>query len=90
MEKRTCKNTNFLIGDMLEGGADLRNLTQRQVTRIARLLNEQPWQTLGMYTPKDKFKALCAESYQVPHVGIWIIPYNIEQPKTYCIECDHE
>jgi transposase, IS30 family len=61
-EKGTCENTNFLIRDMLEGETDFRNLTQRDVSRIAKLLNERPRQTLGMQTPKDKFKALCAES----------------------------
>ena len=61
-EKGTCENTNFLIRDMLDGETDFRNLTQRQVTRVARLLNERPRRTLGMYTPKDKFKELCAES----------------------------
>jgi len=61
-EKGTCENTNFLIRDMLEGETDFRNLSQRQVTRIARLLNERPRQTLGMSTPKDKFKELCTES----------------------------
>jgi IS30 family transposase len=62
-EKGTRKNTNFLIRDKLEGETDFRNLSQRDVARIARLLNERPRQTLGMKTPKDKFKALCAESY---------------------------
>jgi IS30 family transposase len=61
-KKGTCENTNFLIRDMLEGETNFRNLTQRHVTRIARLLNERPRQTLGMYTPKEKFKDLCAES----------------------------
>ena len=65
-EKGTCENTNFLIRDMLDGETDFRNLTQRQVTRVARLLNERPRQTLGMYTPKDKFKELCAESCWLP------------------------
>jgi transposase, IS30 family len=62
-EKGTCENTNFLIRDMLEGETDFRNLTQRQVSRIARLLNERPRKTLGMKTPKAKFKELCTESY---------------------------
>jgi IS30 family transposase len=62
-EKGTCENTNFLIRDMLEGETDFRNLTQAQVSRVARLLNERPRQTLGMETPKNKFKQLCAESY---------------------------
>lgn len=62
-EKGTCENTNFLIRDMLEGETDFRNLSQRQVGRIARLLNERPRKTIGMQTPKEKFKQLCAESY---------------------------
>lgn len=62
-EKGTCENTNFLIRDMLDGETDFRNITQRDVARIARLLNERPRQTLGMKTPKDKFRALCTESY---------------------------
>jgi transposase, IS30 family len=61
-EKGTCENTNFLIRDMLEGETDFRNLSQAQVTRVSRLLNERPRKTLGMKTPKDKFKQLCAES----------------------------
>ncbi len=62
-EKGTCENTNFLIRDMLDGETDFRNLTQRDVSRIARLLNERPRQTLGMNTPKEKFDELCAKSY---------------------------
>lgn len=61
-EKGTCENTNFLIRDMLEGETDFRNLTQAQVRRIARLLNERPRKTLGMKTPKYMFETLCAKS----------------------------
>ena len=61
-EKGTCENTNFLIRDMLDGETDFRNLSQSQVSRITRLLNERPRKTLGMKTPKEKFKELCAES----------------------------
>lgn len=61
-EKGTCENTNFLIRDMLEGETDFRNLTQAQVSRIARLLNERPRQTLGMKTPMQSFELLCAKS----------------------------
>jgi IS30 family transposase len=39
-EKGTGENTNYLIGDMLYPVDDFRELTQRDVTRIARLLNE--------------------------------------------------
>ena len=62
-EKGTCENTNFLIRDMLDGETDFRNLTQRDISRVARLLNERPRQTLGMVPPKKKFDCLCNESY---------------------------
>lgn len=61
-EKGTCENTNFLIRDMLDGETDFRNLSQREISRIAQLLNERPRQTLGMKTPKAQFKELCTES----------------------------
>lgn len=62
-EKGTCENTNFLIRDMLDGETDFRNLSQRSITRVARLLNERPRQTLGMVTPKEKLDELCVKSY---------------------------
>jgi len=62
-EKGTCENTNFLIRDMLHGITDFRMLTQSQVTRVARLLNERPRETLGFKTPKEKIIELCAKSY---------------------------
>jgi len=61
-EKGTCENTNYLIGDMLEGATDFRVLRGAQVTRVADLLNERPRQTLGFKTPKDQIMQLCAES----------------------------
>lgn len=51
---------------MLDGETDFMNLPQWYVTRIARLLSEMPQQTFGMYTPKEKFKELCAESCWLP------------------------
>lgn len=62
-EKGTCENTNFLIRDMLNGETDFRKLSQRQITRVARLLNERPRQTYGMITPEKKFDDLCVRSY---------------------------
>jgi len=57
-EKGTCENTNFLIRDMLNGEKDFRKLDQRYVSRIARLLNERPRQTLNWKTPKQAFENL--------------------------------
>jgi len=62
-EKGTCENTNFLIRDMCRDITDFRKLTQQQVHKIARLLNERPRQTLGFRTPKEKFNELCTRIY---------------------------
>jgi len=52
-EKGTCENTNGLVRDMLYEIDDFRTLKQRDVSRIARLLNERPRQTLDYRTPKE-------------------------------------
>ena len=66
--KGTCENTNFLIRDMLEGKTDFRYVSQRELSRIARLFNERPRQTLGMKTTKQKLHELCAESCRLPYL----------------------
>jgi transposase, IS30 family len=62
-EKGTCENTNYLIRDMLDGITDFRDLTQAKVSRIAKLLNQRPRQTLGFNTPEKELERLCVESY---------------------------
>jgi IS30 family transposase len=57
-EKGTCENTNYLIRDMLYPVDDFRELTQREVSRIARLLNERPRKTLDYQTPQEVFSQL--------------------------------
>jgi IS30 family transposase len=57
-EKGTCENTNYLIRDMLYPVDDFRELTQRDVSRIARLLNERPRKTLDYKTPQEVFSEL--------------------------------
>jgi IS30 family transposase len=57
-EKRTCENTNYLIWDMLYPVDDFRELTRRDVSRIARLLNERPRKTLDFRTPYEVFSEL--------------------------------
>jgi len=61
--KGTRKNTNDLVGDLLEGVTDFRVLRGAQVTRVADLLHERPRQTLGFKTPKDQIMQFWAESY---------------------------
>jgi IS30 family transposase len=57
-EKGTCENTDYLIRDMLYPADDFREATQRDVSRIARLLNERPRKTLDYKTPQEIFSQL--------------------------------
>jgi IS30 family transposase len=57
-EKATCENTNYLIRDMLYPIDDFRELTQRDVSIIAKKLNERPRKTLDFKTPKEVFSLL--------------------------------
>jgi IS30 family transposase len=57
-EKGACENTNYLIRDMLYPVDDSREVTQRDVSRIARLLNERPRKTLDFRTPYEVFSEL--------------------------------
>jgi len=57
-EKGTCENTNGLIRDMLYEVDDFRTLTQYDVSRIARLLNERPRKTLDWRSPKQAIECL--------------------------------
>jgi IS30 family transposase len=57
-EKGTCENTNYLIRDMLYPADDFRKLSQRDVSRVARLLNERPRKTLDFKTPYEVFSHL--------------------------------
>jgi IS30 family transposase len=57
-EKGTCENTNYLIRDMLYPVNDFRQLTQREVSKIVRLLNERPKKTLDFRTPYEVFSEL--------------------------------
>jgi IS30 family transposase len=52
-EKGTCGNTNYLIRDMRYPEDDFRELTRRDVSRIAASLNDRPRKTLDWKTPKE-------------------------------------
>ena len=57
-EKGTCENTNYLIRDMLGDVTDFRELNQYQVSRVAKLLNERPRETLNFNSPAKEFAFL--------------------------------
>jgi IS30 family transposase len=48
-----CENTNYQIRDMLYPKDDFRELTRRDVPRIAASLNDRPRKTLDWKPPKE-------------------------------------
>lgn len=52
-ERGTNENTNGLIRQYLPKGTSMKNLTQRQCTMIANILNDRPRKRLGFMTPAE-------------------------------------
>ena len=60
-ERPTNENTNGLIREYLPKGTAITS-NQAYLDAIARELNERPRQTLGFYTPREKFEALLRDN----------------------------
>lgn len=60
-ERPSNENTNGLIREYLPKGSDI-TANQTYLDAIARELNERPRQTLGFYTPREKFEALLRDN----------------------------
>jgi IS30 family transposase len=59
-QRGSNENTNGLLRQYFPKGADLSALTQRQLDKIARELNERPRKTLGFLTPAQKLQQTVA------------------------------
>jgi IS30 family transposase len=61
-QRGTNENTNGLLRQYFPKGADLSNVTQSQLNKVALRLNQRPRKTLGFKTPADKLRACVAPS----------------------------
>lgn len=59
-QRGSHENTNGLLRQYFPTGADLSNVTQRQLDRVADQLNGRPRKTLHFRTPADVFDAAVA------------------------------
>jgi IS30 family transposase len=63
-QRGSNENTNGLLRQYFPKGRDLAPLSQAQLTRIARRLNERPRKTLGFHTPAEKLAAIVASTIE--------------------------
>jgi len=59
-QRGSNENTNGLLRQYFPKGMDLTSLTQAQLNKVARELNERPRKTLGFLTPVEKLREVVA------------------------------
>jgi IS30 family transposase len=61
-QRGSNENTNRLLRQYFPKGADLAHLSQAQLNRVARQLNERPRKTLDFETPAERFSRCVAST----------------------------
>ena len=61
-QRGSNENTNGLLRQYFPKGMDLTSLTQAQLNKVARELNERPRKTLGFLTPAQKLRDVVAST----------------------------
>jgi IS30 family transposase len=70
------ENTNGLLRQYLPKGTSLAALTQDDLNKIAKLLNNRPRKALGFETPSEKLRTLIANDANISDIIIQGVRYE--------------
>jgi transposase, IS30 family len=66
-QRGTNENTNGLIREFFPKGTDFKKVSQAELRRVERLLNERPRKVLGFSTPSEVYRRLARKNDPPPN-----------------------